>query len=695
MSANNNQQLRQGTVLKAQKYTYTIQKVLGQGGFGITYLATIPVWVQGPLGKIETKSTVAIKEFFMKDYCERDSTSGTRITVSNTSGRERADYYRRRFTKEANNMSKLQHENIVRVLEVFEANNTSYIVMEYIDGASLQEHVREHGALPEKEARDYIRQVSAALDYTHGKQIIHLDLKPANILLRNDGTIIVIDFGLSKQYNAEGEVNSTSVNPAGVSEGYSPFELYSMGSLQKFYPASDIYSLGATLYFLVIGQTPPSAYYLLENDLPDYSNRITPSIWNAIVQSMQPRRKDRPQNIAAFLELLDGNGIVDDETKLLPDEEETKLLPDEEETKLLPDEKETKLLPDEEETKLLPDEEETKLLPDEEETKRLPDKETELLIDEGKAVKDEEIMMQIPISKKKSSLLIQVLKAKEYRPTRLFLISAFVWLVCYSILPGGFIMQWFVTIMGAIIVLSLAIYALIKAEKLGKVLNSRMLEPEMVYVQGGTFMMGSPTSEQSRSDDELQHQVTVSSFQIGKYPVTQGQWKAVMGSNPSFFKKGDNYPVESVSWDDAQEFCNRLSTATGKQYRLPTEAEWEYAARGGNRSKRTIYSGSNVIDRVAWYNSNSGDSTHPVGQKAPNELGLYDMSGNVFEWCSDLYGCYPTTKQTNPKGAVSGFSHVRRGGCFYNSDSFCRIAHRDNDNCTIFVNTLGFRVVHP
>lgn len=185
---------------------------------------------------------------------------------------------------------------------------------------------------------------------------------------------------------------------------------------------------------------------------------------------------------------------------------------------------------------------------------------------------------------------------------------------------------------------------------------------DMVYVEGGTFTMGA-TSEQGSdaySDESPAHSVTVSDFYIGKYEVTQAQWRAVMGSNPSNFK-GDNLPVEQVSWNDIQKFITKLNTMTGKTFRLPTEAEWEYAARGGNQSKGYKYSGSNTLDNVAWY-YNSGGKTHPVGQKQPNELGLYDMSGNVWEWCQDWYGSYSSSSQTNPTGPSSGSYRVLRGG---------------------------------
>jgi len=183
---------------------------------------------------------------------------------------------------------------------------------------------------------------------------------------------------------------------------------------------------------------------------------------------------------------------------------------------------------------------------------------------------------------------------------------------------------------------------------------------EMVFVEGGTFLMGC-TAEPCFYHSALPvQQVTLSGYYIGKYQVTQMQWIAVMGSNPSIYK-GDNLPVHNVNWNEAQEFISKLNSLTGKLYRLPTEAEWEFAARGGNNSKGFIFSGSNNLDEVAWYKDNSGNSPQPVGTKRPNELGIYDMSGNVAEWCYDWWGNFTDTAKNNPTGPSSGTSRVRRG----------------------------------
>ena len=219
------------------------------------------------------------------------------------------------------------------------------------------------------------------------------------------------------------------------------------------------------------------------------------------------------------------------------------------------------------------------------------------------------------------------------------------------------------------------------------------LMANMVRVDGGTFMMGA-TSEQ-RSDayynEKPAHQVTLSSFSIGKYEVTQEEWEAVMGNNPSKFK-GSKLPVEQVSWDDCQTFIRKLNQMTGKHFRLPTEAEWEYAARGGSKSRGYKYAGGNDLGSVAWYEGNSGSKTHDVGQKQPNELGLYDMSGNVWEWCQDLYGSYSSSSQTNPRGASSGSRRVDRGGSWYSSAGGCRVSYRSHFTPGNRDNFLGLRL---
>ncbi|MCQ2256581.1 MAG: formylglycine-generating enzyme family protein [Bacteroidaceae bacterium] len=216
---------------------------------------------------------------------------------------------------------------------------------------------------------------------------------------------------------------------------------------------------------------------------------------------------------------------------------------------------------------------------------------------------------------------------------------------------------------------------------------------DMIRVDGGKFTMGA-TSEQgndAQSDEKPAHNVTLNSYYIGKTEVTQELWQAVMGSNPSHFK-GSKKPVENVSWDDCQKFISKLNSLTGKRFRLPTEAEWEFAARGGTKSRGYKYSGSDNIFSVAWYTDNSGGTTHEVAQKVSNELGIYDMSGNVYEWCQDWYGSYSSSSQTNPTGPASGSYRVYRGGSWSSNAWNCRSANRFKDSPGYGGYILGLRL---
>ena len=225
---------------------------------------------------------------------------------------------------------------------------------------------------------------------------------------------------------------------------------------------------------------------------------------------------------------------------------------------------------------------------------------------------------------------------------------------------------------------------------------------KMIKVEGGTFDMGAKDKNpngvnydsKADSDEKPVHSVTLSDYYIGETEVTQELWEEVMGSNPSKFK-GSKKPVEMVSWNDCQEFIKKLNQLTGKNFRLPTEAEWEYAARGGNKSQGYKYSGSDDIEDVAWYWDNSLYETHPVGAKTPNELGLYDMSGNVWEWCSDWKDYYSSSPQINPTGPTSGSYRVSRGGGWYGRAQGCRVADRSNGIPGNRYDYLGFRLVMP
>ncbi|HRP32995.1 MAG TPA: formylglycine-generating enzyme family protein [Agriterribacter sp.] len=218
------------------------------------------------------------------------------------------------------------------------------------------------------------------------------------------------------------------------------------------------------------------------------------------------------------------------------------------------------------------------------------------------------------------------------------------------------------------------------------------LAADFVWVTGGKFIMGDYGGD---ADEKPAYEVTVDGFAISKYPVTQRQWAAIMGSNPSQFTGCDQCPVDMVSWDDAQRFIEILNKVSGKNYALPTEAEWEYAAKGGLKTRGFRYSGSDDINAVGWFTGNSGRHPHPVGEKAPNELGLYDMTGNVWEWCRDWYNknYYELRESNNPTGPSSGSGRVRRGGSWFTQEVSCRTSTRNSVKQDYKDDSGGFRLV--
>ena len=540
-----------GTLLKGQAYHYSIEKVLGQGSFGITYLASVRM--AGALGAIDANIRVAVKEFYMKDVNGRQ---GTAVTVGSKGGLY-ADY-KRKFSREAVNLSKLKHPGIVKVIEFFEANVTAYYVMEYHSGGSLDRRIAATGGLSQTETLRLTRQITSALSFMHSKRMLHLDLKPSNIMLTADGQPVLIDFGLAKQYDANGQPeNSTTIG--GGTPGYSPIEQASYHDGKGFPVTMDIYALGATMFKMLTGHTPPVASDILNDGFPYNELRqhgVADTLSATIAKAMAPMRSDRFQTVEELTASWDSDFKDEDVTVIDP----------------------------------------------------------------------ENPMPLKPSARQKT--------------------------------PGPV-----------------------------KVIKVNGVSFNMIHVEGGTFTMGA-TPEQggdAEDDEKPAHQVTLSSYYIGETVVTQALWEAVMGSNPSFLR-GSDRPVENVSWDACQEFIKRLNSMTGRHFRLPTEAEWEFAARGGNKSRGYKYSGSNTLERVAWYNANSGGETHPVKEKQANELGLYDMSGNVNEWCQDWYRSYSSSSQTTSPGCVY------RGGSWYDNARNCRVSYRNFDMPEISCNGIGFRL---
>ena len=297
------QALRVNSTLQGGKYR--IIEKLGQGGFGIAYLAENTM--------LEGK--MAIKEFFFKEYCGRDDAT-CHVTIPTSGNREIVERFKQKFIKEARTIFSLNHPNIVRILDVFEENGTAYYVMDYIEGESLGDMVKRRGAIPEAEALGYVKDAASALEYIHSKNINHLDIKPSNLVLRHDdGKVLVIDFGVAKQYDAVTS-EGTTTTPVGISHGYSPAEQYRKNGVQAFSPQSDVYALAATLFKLLTGNTPPEAMEIQDEGLPVaelQEKQISRPVISAIAMAMKGRH-ERTQSVAEFISNLSG-----DDTVVIPD----------------------------------------------------------------------------------------------------------------------------------------------------------------------------------------------------------------------------------------------------------------------------------------------------------------------------------------------------------------------------------------
>ena len=563
------QHLQPNTTLQGGKYR--IERVLGQGGFGITYLAE----------HVSAHKRVAIKELFIASQGQAvNGRSGNNVTVTNAVNQVLFDKHKEKFKKEASRLATLRHKNLVRVYEWFEENGTVYYVMDFIEGESLRDKLNREGALPESLVMNYLQQLLSALQVVHEKNIWHLDIKPENIMVNHNNHIYLIDFGASKHIEQSNGTLTTSSMLA-YTPGYFPPE-QSAVTMRNIGAWTDIYALGATLYNLLTRRNPPTFDVIISEGRYAFSfpSSISSQTQDLIVRMMKVNRNERPQSVQNIMHAIDINEetIVDIRKKRTQYQKERKH---------------------------------------------------------------------------------EILSKKDK--------SSFIPMVIFAALILG-------TILG---------YHLYQKRKTQIIIDN--IVNNMVYVKGGTFKMGHD-DDRKPSDTYFPygpvHTVTLSSFYIGKYEVTQEEWEKVMGFNPSVHI-GAKLPVERVTWAEAKQFVEKLSSMSGKTFRLPTEAEWEYAARGGNKSNNYLFSGSNNYDDVAWCKNNSREETHEVGMKRPNELGIYDMSGNVIEWCQDYLVDYKASSQQDPLCSeydpqAEFIPVVCRGGCVESNPNGCRVFERES-----------------
>lgn len=567
-------ELQPGTTLCDGKYT--IEAKIGEGGFGITYKA-----IQNGLNRV-----VCIKEYFPAGKCTRATKKNT-VFVQGTS-EQVFEKYRQAFVREAKMLATLHHPNIVEVLDVFDENNTSYMVMTFVKGKSLQQIVETRGKLPYPETVNYIAQITNAVGYIHDHHILHRDIKPDNIMITADFKAILIDFGSAREF----EQDKTQVHTSMLTHGYAPTEQYTANSRKGSY--TDIYAIGATFYFVLTGQVPMESAARLTEQMPspkDLVPEIPEEANRTILKAMQLKAENRHQTVHEFM---------DDIRNVKPS----------------------------------------------------------VLVDETIGGSPQQ-----PTSKR-----------------TWYIISA---IGCFVALLIGYFL-WGRN--GS---------ELVEENKPQEIKTYSLIsiyDYPMVKVDGGTFIMG---SNQTDEDDCLPHTVTLSDFYIGQFEVSQGFWTKIMNDNPSEYQDVDdinNFPVENVSFEEVQVFINRLNNKTGKSFSLPTEAQWEFAARGGNQSKGTNFAGSQYPNNI-WF-----DKNNPVMLKFPpsvNELGIYQMSGNVAEWCLDYYNRMfysQSNKSKNPLNTNANNSRVVRGGSFDDTDpEYVTVYYRNSGNDA--TGYIGFRLV--
>lgn len=617
---------------------YELKEILGRGGMGIVWRAYDET----------LRQDIAIK--MLPEMVAADDTAI------------------RELQRETARSQKLSHPHILRIYDFAEAGRSCGITMELVEGGNLAQArlKQDNEVFDVDELKVWVEQLCQALEYAHGKaKVVHRDLKPANLMVDEDGDLKIADFGIAASVSESVSRVSQQAGSSGTPLYMSPQQI--MG--QRPAVTDDIYALGATLYELLVGKPPffsgQIVMQVLNAPVPELNEQRqwiasengktvgeVPAAWvETIIACLAKEPTDRPQSAKEVWACLKGEAKP---PSVAPKAE-----------------KETGSRPPMVVGRATRAPFEAATNSSDSSTSTAPHKSNGglwiglaaaavALVAAGWwfGIAQSEGDQDGPEDDRPVAEKVEPVKDPEPATAK-------------SVVSNEPVF--------------------------GERFEVEGLAIAMVPIEPGTFMMGSPEDEEERQQDERQHRVTLTQpFWLGATEVTQAQWQAFMGSNPSHFAgAGGDAPVEEVSWNDVIEFCRKLTDrerATGRLpegyvYTLPTEAQWEYACRAGSTGK---YAGD--LDATGWYESNSNSTTHRVGQKRANAWGLYDMHGNVWEWCLDLYGAYPSGRVSDPHGSISGHIRVLRGGGWHSASKALRSAERSRDSPEGSSSGLGFRV---
>ncbi len=624
---------------------FTVRSVLGAGGFGVTYLA----WDER-LAKL-----VAVKEYFPREWAARrgDGTLAPRTGVAVRDYR----WGLSRFLDEARALAKFDDRRIVRVHQFFESRGTAYLVLEHVEGRSLAEELEAAGAMPEARVRLLLDGLAVGLELVHGADLLHRDVKPSNVMLRGDGTPVLIDFGSARYALGAQSRSVTSL----VTPGYAPIEQYRTDGEQG--PWTDVYGLGALAYASVCGKPPadaPSRVGKVDPLVPVGSvSGVSDGFARAVSSALALFPEDRPQSVSAWRELLAAGGAVESAGAVVS-----------------------------------------------------------APADGGRSADDESAEDGAPPPSP-----VKWRHRAAYGLAAVVVVAVVVasWLPWSDLaMPAGEVPAGYVApreppppvqspVVGSVLDLG------VRDDSVMQPSGSATFQdcptcPELVVIPAGTFRMGSPASERDRSDGEgPQHRVTLSApFALGVSEVTFAEWDAcVRGGGCNGYHPDDGgwgrgtRPVINVSWEDAQAYVRWLSRATGATYRLSSESEWEYAARAGTRTAR--YWGEAAFGQCRYANGwddsapcpDGHRNTAPVRSYAPNEFGLYDVLGNVWEWTEDCwhdnYVGAPSDGTAWTRGGECG-RRVLRGGSWNSNPGDLRSANHNWFGAGARRVIIGFRV---